>query len=278
METGSGSGSGSGLRNPEPGSRKPDSGTLTETVTVTETETATVTATATATVTAGNSPMPAFEYNASGSVALLTTKRVKRTEEFNMEQPVQGSMDNERITYLVIDGENLDGVLGQLLNRKPYPQDRPRWNQVLEFAQSKWGQPVKSFFFIQVRTGEVPWPFVQAILAIGLRPFLLQRSDDEKVVDIAVQRTLEAIAQRESADVILASHDGDFKDQVERLMDSGRKVGLLAFREYLSSEYNDLLGRGLQFFDLEEDAHCFAKQLPRVRILSIEEFHPEDWL
>ncbi|MBC7677737.1 MAG: nuclease, partial [Pseudorhodobacter sp.] len=44
-------------------------------------------------------------------------------------------IDAGRVTYLVIDGENLDATLGvNLLGHRPAPDERPRWERVLEFA------------------------------------------------------------------------------------------------------------------------------------------------
>ena len=54
---------------------------------------------------------------------------------------------------------------------------------------------------------------MQALVALGYRPVPLSGRPDEKVVDIGIQRTLDAIRDRRG-DVILASHDSDFADGV----------------------------------------------------------------
>src|SRR5690606_31798341 len=101
---------------------------------------------------------------------------------------------------------------------------------------------------------------------------------DEKVVDLGIQRTLEAIAGRDG-DVLLASHDGDFLPQVERLLaDDGRRVGLLAFREFVNGQLTSLTEDGLEIFDLEGDVDAFTSPLPRVRIIPIDEFDPLRYL
>ncbi|MCW2738704.1 MAG: nuclease, partial [Nocardioides sp.] len=34
----------------------------------------------------------------------------------------------ERMTYLLVDGENIDATLGtSILGRRPRPEERPRW-------------------------------------------------------------------------------------------------------------------------------------------------------
>lgn len=182
------------------------------------------------------------------------------------------------VTYLLIDGENLDATLGvSVLGHRPAPDERPRWERVVEFVHTTWGSPVKALFFINASSGNLPMPFVQALMAMGLRPVLLSGPSGVKVVDVGIQRTLEAICDRDG-DVMLASHDGDFLAQVEALLVGDRRVGVLAFREFLSGSYAELAPSGLQFFDLEDDAKCFNKVLPRLRIIDIESFDPVAFL
>ena len=181
-----------------------------------------------------------------------------------------------RVTYLVIDGENLDATLGiSLLGHRPAPDERPRWERVLEFTQSRWSQPVKALFFLNASNGNLPMPFIQALTAMGLRPVPLSGPPGMKVVDVGIQRMLEAIVTRD-ADVVLGSHDGDFLPQVSSLLGSGRRVALLGFTEFLNARYTAL--DGLEVFDLEHDAKAFNKVLPRVRIIDIESFDPGAYL
>jgi uncharacterized protein len=183
-----------------------------------------------------------------------------------------------RTTYLVVDGENIDATLGMsVLNRRPNPDERPRWEKVREFAEARWGQPVKGLFFLNATSGHVPMPFVSALLAMQYRPIPLSGDAGQKVVDIAVQRTLEAIGDL-PGDVLLASHDGDFLPQVEALLGGDRRVGLLGFREFVNLRFAELSEKGLEVFDLEDDVRCFTGVLPRVRIIPIDEFDPVRFL
>ena len=184
--------------------------------------------------------------------------------------------DRERVTYLVIDGENLDATLGvNLLGHRPAPDERPRWERVMDFTQRTWDQPVKALFFLNASSGNLPMPFIQALTAMGLRPVPLSGPPGMKVVDVGIQRMLEAIVDRD-ADVVLGSHDGDFLPQVTALLGGGRRVALLGFTEFLNAGYTGLAG--LQVFDLEQDARAFTKVLPRVRIIDIEAFDPSLYL
>ena len=183
-----------------------------------------------------------------------------------------------RVTYLLIDGENIDTTLGSsILKRRPQPEERPRWERVREFSAHVWEQPVRALFFLNVTSAPMPMPFVQALLAMDYRPLPLSGEAGEKVVDIAIQRTLEAIGDRDG-DVLLASHDADFASHVQALLGDGRRVGVLAFREYLSGRLADLVVDGLQVYDLEEEVDCFTTILPRVRVIPLEEFDPARYL
>lgn len=184
----------------------------------------------------------------------------------------------EAVTYLVIDGENLDATLGgSVLGRRPAPEERPRWDRVLDFARRSWSRPVKALFFINASSGNLHMPFLQALLAMGFRPVLLSGPSGVKVVDVGIQRMLEAIAARDG-DVILGSHDGDFLPQVDDLLAAGRRVAVLAFREFLNAGYLELTRSGLEIFDLEDDAGCFNQALPRMRVIDIADFDPVAFL
>lgn len=184
----------------------------------------------------------------------------------------------ERPTYLLVDGENIDATLGMnVLGHRPNPDERPRWDRISEFARELWGQSVTKLFFLNASSGQMPMPFVQALLAMDYRPIPLSGENHEKVVDMGIQRTLDAIRDRD-ADVLLASHDGDFIPQIEALLNGTRKVGLLCFREFVNAQMAQLEDKGLTFYDLEDAVGAFNTPLPRVRIIPISEFNPERFI
>ena len=183
----------------------------------------------------------------------------------------------DRTTYLLVDGENIDATLGvSVLGRRPEPQERPRWNTLLDYTEAAWDQPVKGLFFLAV-AGELPASFVQALLAMGYTPIPLSGGPGLKVVDMGIQRTLEALVPRD-ADILLASHDGDFIPQIEALITPGRRIGVLCFREFVNSRMAELGERGVEFFDLEFTVGAFQERLPRLRVIPIDEFDPLDFL
>lgn len=177
----------------------------------------------------------------------------------------------------MIDGENIDATLGMsVLGRRPNPDERPRWDRVLSFPETEWGRPARGLFFLNASSGQMPMSFVQALLAMDFRPIPLASDGDEKVVDVGIQRTLEAISAQGEGDVILASHDGDFVPQVESLLRQGRRVGVLCFREFLSAQLAEL--EGIEVYDLESDVEAFNAVLPRVRIIPLASFDPKRYL
>jgi uncharacterized protein len=184
----------------------------------------------------------------------------------------------EKFTYVLVDGENIDATLGSsVLGRRPNPDERPRWERVRDFAAEAWQQPVRGLFFLNASSGHLPMSFVQALIAMDYRPIPLSGAAGEKVVDIGIQRTLDAIEQR-PGDVLLVSHDGDFLPQIGRILGAERRVGLIGFREFFNSGFTALTGRGLQIFDLEDEVGAFNSALPRVRVIPLESFDPVRFL
>ena len=188
-----------------------------------------------------------------------------------------GSDDSEVTTYLLVDGENIDATLGtSILGRRPQPDERPRWDRLIAFAKEAWGQEVRGLFFLNAST-TMPMSFIQALNALGFQPVPLSGDADVKVVDVAIQKTLRAIRDRD-ADVMLVSHDGDFLEEIEGLLDDDRRVGVMAFREFRNSGFTALEADGLETFDLEYDVRAFTSPLPRIRVIPIGEFDPSQFL
>ncbi|MGC0144762.1 NYN domain-containing protein [Pseudactinotalea sp. Z1732] len=189
---------------------------------------------------------------------------------------VQTESDDTRRTYLLVDGENIDATLGMsVLGHRPNPDQRPRWDRITEFAQRTWSQPVTALFFLNATSGQLPMSFIQALLAMGYQPIPLSGSPDESVVDIGIQRTLEALGPR-IGDVMLASHDGDFVPQVQRLATDGRRLAVLGFREFISARLAEI--PGVTVYDLEDHIKAFTEPLPRVRVIPLESFDPTRYL
>jgi uncharacterized protein len=182
-----------------------------------------------------------------------------------------------RPTYVLVDGENIDATLGNsILGRRPQPSERPRWERLLQFVGGQAEGATHGLFFLAV-TSDLPMSFVQALIAMGYRPVPLRGDGTEKVVDIAIQRTLRELKGR-TADVVLVSNDGDFVDDLAALLQGDRRVAVIGFDEFRNNQFAALEPRGLQLYDLEHDVDAFQSRLPRVRIIPIDEFDPRDFL
>ncbi len=138
----------------------------------------------------------------------------------------------------------------------------------------------KNGLFFLNASHRIATTFVQALLAIGWHPILLTSEDPElKIVDMGIQKTLEAIAKdRPDTQVVLASHDVDYLPQLEALLEAGHKVAVMCFREYLAMPIAELEDKGLQIIDLEYDVNAFNLPLSRVSPIHIDEFDPYQFI
>ncbi|AZR06855.1 NYN domain-containing protein [Trueperella pyogenes] len=184
--------------------------------------------------------------------------------------------------YILIDGENIDATLGvNILKRAPHPEERPRWDRVLKY--NPWDPDAEEEgdgLFYMNASQRTAMTFVQALLAIGWKPVLLTSEDPHiKIVDVGIQRTLDAIAvHRPGADIVIASHDVDYLPQVSDLLDAGHRVAIICFREYLSAQLAELEDRGLKIVDLEYDVAAFNQTLNRIYPIDIDDFDPLDFI
>jgi uncharacterized protein len=186
--------------------------------------------------------------------------------------------EREGRTCILIDGENIDATLGtNIYKHRPAPDERPRWERLLRFSETVWKQPTLGLFFLNASSGTMPVPFVQALLAIGYRVIPLAGPPDVKVVDVGIQRTLEAIKERRD-DVMLVSHDADFEPYIREILGAGHRVAVLGFHEFVSGAYADLKPLGLTVYDLEDDVRAFTHALPRTRVIDIDDFDPVRFL
>src|SRR5699024_3283346 len=101
-------------------------------------------------------------------------------------------------------------------------------------------------FFLAVEDS-LPSAFVQALLAMGYKAVPLR--GEGKIVDIAIQRTAEALQSRE-ADVMLVSHDKDFVPQMEDLAGTvDRRTAIIGFREFMAADLQEIPGIEIHHLD-----------------------------
>lgn len=184
--------------------------------------------------------------------------------------------------YVLIDGENIDATLGKILERRPNPEDRPRWHYVLSHTRELYPEAeVSGLFFLHSPSDELlPIAFVKALTALGFTVVPLKGTGNinEQVVDEGIVRTLESIFDQGSGDVVLVSHDGGYANMVKDLLNNGHEVSIVGFNEFISSMYVHLQPIGLRLFDLENEVGAFDVELPRVRVIDLEEYDPTAYL
>ena len=183
-----------------------------------------------------------------------------------------------RRTFVLVDGENIDATLGNsLLGRRPDARGAAPLGAGHRLRRAAPGdQPVTGLFFLNATNGNLPTSFVQALLAMDYRPIPLAGDGDEKVVDVGIQRTLDALARTTTTPTCCSPATTPTSPRTSpRSSATGRRVGLIGLREYMSTQ---LTGLGIPLFDLEDDVHAFNQPLPRVRIIPLAEFDPERFL
>jgi uncharacterized protein len=184
----------------------------------------------------------------------------------------------DRRIYVLVDGENIDATLGvTILGRRPQSDERPRWERLLQWAQQHWGGTPSGLFFLNVPSRSIPGPFVQALVGAGYTPIPLAGPSNVKVVDVAIQRTLDALNERDG-DILLVSHDKDFIPNLRPLVDGVRRIGLAGFTEHMAGAYSELTEQGMEMIDLEDDIAAFNQRLPRIRVIELDAFDPETFL
>ena len=99
---------------------------------------------------------------------------------------------------MLVDGENIDATLGtSILGRRPDPRSGRGGSDCCSSPGTAGTSRPTGLFFLAANN-ELPMAFVQALLAIGYRPVPLTGGPGEKVVDIAIQRTLVELARRDA--------------------------------------------------------------------------------
>ena len=119
----------------------------------------------------------------------------------------------DRKVYLLVDGENIDRTLGQILSKKPKPDQRPRWDKVKIFVEKEFQANCRPLFFLNANEG-VNGSFIQALKMVDFIPIPLIGPAENKVVDQGIIKMLEVIKNQPSLNglpgVALVSHDSDF--------------------------------------------------------------------
>ncbi len=182
---------------------------------------------------------------------------------------------NEPYRTVFIDGPNIDGVLGwSVLERRPCPEDRPRWERVLRFLRREGllAPASKPCFVVNrdrfCRSSQLA--FGRVLQDFGYEVCAAHSSDgvESDPVDGFILQQLErqfaASCSGLNDPIVLFSHDHGFADVLARIRATGRRVAIFGFTEWFAQPLYDLQEIGCEIFDLEFDVPAFDIRLPRT--------------
>lgn len=186
-------------------------------------------------------------------------------------------IDNDSArTLLFVDGPNIDATLGNgVLGRKPRPHERPRWDRVLQFAETKLGVDEPWFVLNGDRFGLEATPFYRCLKHIGYYvatpnrgEWCNQETDDpvDEWIKNRLEGALARVVKGEASGVVLLTHDGGFAPALRPVLDAGGSVTIVAFWEWLAPELAALRSGGAVLLDLERDAGAFDVALDRPTV------------
>ena len=177
---------------------------------------------------------------------------------------------------VLIDAENIDGVLAGILagssrsRRRPRSEERPRWNRVTEFVAQMYPDrtdPVSAHMFLVDRQNAGFHSFVDVLPDLGVEPVILNPESKVPVVDKAILATINYLGESSHDDLIVLSHDGVYMEALEPLLSADRRVAIIGFPEFLSHRYRQ---HEIETYDLELDVNAFDFPLPRATKTAID--------
>ena len=217
--------------------------------------------------------------------ALSTTSAERRTAEpAGPQTPIleTATPAEYRPCYLLIDGHNIDSVLGQILGEKPSPSTRPDWQRVFDFvrARSRDAGRELTAHFAHIAPGHAG--FRRAIDIIGFKSVPVEPDPDlinRSVVEEFVVKTLRTRAVRGergdgqlARDVFVVSHAPAVFEALQEIPDAGQIITVLGFPEFMPPDEYDRVER----LDIEQDTNAFKQELPRNTGYNVDEFDPEE--
>lgn len=185
---------------------------------------------------------------------------------------------------MLIDGANIDGVLGGILGHQPESRERPRWDKVIKFNATPLSPDGrKAHFFIAVDGETIPSAlrgFLASLRYAGIKPHLLKREGERQVVDEAIEKALVWLCNHEDKPhILLLSHDGGYVDTLKKIreQDPERVIAVLGFPEFLASRFDEV--KDLRRYDIERKVEGgFTYPLPRDLPTAIDDWTPDHLL
>jgi len=179
---------------------------------------------------------------------------------------------------LIIDGPNIDAVLGlSVLQRKPLPSERPRWDRVLDVARLWYSVFDAEFILNGDKFDDQRSPFYRFLKQTGynvVTPKAAEWCDSDRQDPVdeyakhRIESLIEPIRTDKSRGVLLVSHDGGYAAVLDGILALDGFVGIVAFREWLAPELVALKHRGAMLLDLQRDFGAFDVRFERPDIAS----------
>lgn len=165
---------------------------------------------------------------------------------------------------VLIDGPNIDGVLGQIVRSKPNGSVRPRWDHVCHTLAVRLGCARAEF----VMNGTIPLTegslafcrFLHSNRIEVARP-VRSTVDQSDPVDAYI---IDQIAATKAGNLVLLSHDHGYAAALSHALSRGIAVTVVGFKEWLSPALVRLAGHGANILDLETDLNGFRQRLHRT--------------
>lgn len=164
-------------------------------------------------------------------------------------------------SFLVIDGPNVDAVLGHsILGRCPCSGERPRWDRLHSECCKLFG-PLDARFYLNGNKFDFKrCPFYRFLRQSGYRVDTPRNEEVSDPVDAAIINFVTDLPNE--SHVILLSHDGGYSRCLEELLRRGVSVTIVGFIEWMKNSLTSLKPLGACYLDLQRDLCCFDVTLP----------------
>ena len=181
----------------------------------------------------------------------------------------------DRTAHFFIDGPNIDATLGtEILERKPQPAERPRWDRVRDVAHAHY-QVGRLCFVLNGDTFDYQRsPFYRALKHMGYNvatpsseDWCKAEGDDpvDEFIKGQLQRLVPLVKKGEVAGVLIATHDHGYAAALGEILAGGGYVYVVGFKELMAPAIVDLRDKGAVLLDLQHDFCAFDAGPDRPR-------------
>ncbi len=173
---------------------------------------------------------------------------------------------------VLVDGANIDGVLGQILRRRPLAYERPRRDVVKRHFHLSLGIDCGCCFPLdKARFNRHVYPLYRALHGMGyfvpVAAFAGTYPNNDDAVDEYILTDLETVLYQQRLgrpqSVAVLSHDHIYAPALTDILLAGGDVIVCGFEEWFHPALLDLETAGARIIDLEREVGGFSVPLPR---------------